>query len=225
MEILIVEDDQRMAQLLKRGLEREGHITCVAEDGADGFDYARSRDFDVVVLDAMLPKMDGFEVVRRLRVDGCRAPVLMLTAKDAPKDIVHGLDSGADDYLTKPFSFDELLARIRAVARRVPVARAATLCVGELTLDPASHEVSRGELRLLLTPREFQILELLMRRNGLVLSRDAIIEAVWGHSADVEQNTVEVFIANLRRKVDGAHEMKLLHTVRGVGYCLKVDSP
>jgi DNA-binding response OmpR family regulator len=225
MEILIVEDDERMAALLKRGLEREGHVTEVARDGLEGFDFASSRPFDVVILDVMLPKLDGFEVARRLRKKGCRTPLLMLTAKDTPKDIVSGLDFGADDYLTKPFSFDELLARIRALARRGPVPVPTVLQVGTLTLDPASREVRRGAREIELTPREFRLLELLMRRAGKVQSRDAIIEAVWGHESDVEHNTVDVFIGTLRRKVDSAKDPPLLHTVRGIGFCLKENGP
>ncbi len=210
-----------MAALLKRGLEGEGHVTAVAVDGSEGLDFALARPFDVLILDVMIPKMNGFEVARRLRQRGCRTPILMLTARDAPEDIVNGLDIGADDYLTKPFSFDELLARIRALARRGPIPVAAVLRVGTLTLDPASREVRRGSRELKLTPREFRLLELLMRRAGKVQSRDAILSAVWGHEADVELNTVDVFISTLRRKVDSAGDPPLLHTVRGIGFCLK----
>lgn len=224
MEILIVEDDERMAALLKRGLEHEGHVTAVAADGPEGLDFALSRPFDVVILDVMIPKLSGFEVARRLRGRGCRTPILMLTAKDAPGDIVGGLDIGADDYLTKPFSFDELLARLRAVARRGPIPLPAVLRIGTLTLDPASHEVRRGSREVDLTPREFRLLELLMRRAGKVQTRDAIIEAVWGHDSDVEANTVDVFIGTLRRKVDSAKDPPLIHTVRGIGFCLKENS-
>jgi two-component system OmpR family response regulator len=221
VEILIVEDDERMAALLKRGLEHEGHVIAVAADGPEGLDFALSRSFDVVILDVMIPKLSGFEVARRLRGRGCRTPILMLTAKDAPGDIVGGLDIGADDYLTKPFSFDELLARLRAVARRGPIPLPAVLRIGTLTLDPASHEVRRGSREVDLTPREFRLLELLMRRAGKVQTRDAIIEAVWGHDSDVEANTVDVFISTLRRKVDSVKDPPLIHTVRGVGFCLK----
>jgi DNA-binding response OmpR family regulator len=221
VEILIVEDDEQMAALLKRGLEGEGHVTAVAGDGPEGLDFALSQPFDVMILDVMIPKLNGFEVARRLRRRGCRTPILMLTAKDAPRDIVNGLDIGADDYLTKPFSFDELLARIRAVARRGPIPGSTVLRVGTLTLDPASHEVRRGSRELNLTPKEFRLLELLMRRAGKVQSRDAILSGVWGHEADVELNTVDVFIGTLRRKVDSAEDPPLLHTVRGIGFCLK----
>jgi DNA-binding response OmpR family regulator len=221
VEILIVEDDERMAALLKRGLEREGHVTAVAGDGSEGLDFALARPFDVLILDVMIPKLNGFEVARRLRQRGCRTPILMLTAKDAPRDVVNGLDIGADDYLTKPFSFDELLARIRAVARRGPISVQAVLRVGTLTLDPASHEVRRGSRELNLTPKEFRLLELLMRRAGKVQSRDSILSAVWGYETDVELNTVDVFIGTLRRKVDSAEDPPLIHTVRGIGFCLK----
>ena len=225
MEILIVEDDERLAALLKRGLEREGHVATAAADGAEGLDFALARLYDVVILDVMLPVLNGYEVARRLRQRGCRTPILMLTAKDASPDIVHGLDTGADDYLTKPFSFDELLARLRAVARRGPIPRPVLLEVGNLRLDPASHEVSRGDRRLQLTPKEFRLLELLMRRAGKVQSRDAIIEAIWGYDADVELNTVDVFVSTLRRKVDAGEDTSLIHTVRGIGYCLKENGP
>lgn len=220
MEILIVEDDERMAELLRRGLEREGHSALVARDGAEGLDLALSRELDVVVLDVMLPKMNGFQVARHLRERGCRVPILMLTAKDTSRDIVAGLDTGADDYLTKPFSFDELLARVRAVARRAPIPNGPHLQVADLTLDPASRDVRRGDRAVDLTPREFQLLELLMRRKTKVLSRESIIEAVWGH-ADVEANTVDVHISTLRRKIDESGEHPLIHTVRGVGFTLK----
>ena len=214
-----------MAALLERGLKREGHIITLAADGSEGFDMALSYVFDVVILDVMLPVMDGFKVARRLRERGCQTPILMLTARDASTDIVTGLDTGADDYLTKPFSFGELLARVRAVARRGPAPRQAVLTVGDLRLDPASHKAWRGERELSLTPREFQLLELLTRRAGIVLSREAMIENVWGHESDVEWNTVDVFVSTLRRKVDGPHDPPLIHTIRGVGFCLKEAGP
>src|SRR5262245_26817260 len=210
-----------MAALLKRGLDREGYVTALASDGPEGLDFAMARPFDLVILDVMLPKLNGYEVARRLRQRGCRTPILMLTAKDALKDVVNGLDLGADDYLTKPFSFEELLARVRAVARRGPIAAPSVLRVGSLSLDPASREVRRGARSLTLTPKEFRLLELLMRRAGKVQSRNAIVEAVWGHESDVELNTVDVFIGTLRRKVDAPEDPPLLHTVRGVGFCLK----
>ena len=218
MEVLIVEDDRQLAVLLKRGLEREGHVTAVASDGAEGLDYALARSYDVIVLDVMLPVIDGFEVARRLRRQGCQTPVLMLTARDGRRDVIDGLDVGADDYLTKPFAFDELLARLRAVARRGPIPRAVVSAVGDLTLDSAGHEARRAARRLELTPKEFRLLELLMRHKGRVLSRDVIIEAVWGHTADVKPNTVDAFVSSSRRKVDGASDIPLIQTVRGVGF-------
>jgi DNA-binding response OmpR family regulator len=221
MEILIVEDDERMAALLKRGLEREGHAALVASDGCEGLDVALSRELDVVILDVMLPRMNGFQVARHLRERGSRVGILMLTAKDTSRDIVNGLDTGADDYLTKPFSFEELLARVRAVARRAPIPNGPQLLAADLSLDPASREVRRGERAIELTPKEFQILELLMRRKNKVLSRDSIIEAVWGHETDVEENTVDAHVSTLRRKVDGQGERALIHTVRGVGFTVK----
>lgn len=214
-----------MAALLKRGLESEGHVAEVAANGPLGFDFALLRQFDVMILDVMMPKMSGLDVARRLRERGVRTPILMLTARDAPKDIIHGLDTGADDYLTKPFSFEELMARLRAVARRGPLTHMPVLTVHNLKLDPASHEVWRGSRKLNLTPREFQILEVLMRRAGRVLSRDAIIESVWGHEVDVEPNTVDVFIGTLRAKVDDAESRHLIRTARGVGFYVSGAEP
>ena len=225
MKILIVEDDEPMAALLERGLEREGHVTTVTVDGAEGLDFAASRAFDVMILDVMLPVMNGLEIARRLRDQGVQTPILMLTARDTPRDAVAGLDTGADDYVTKPFSFEELLARTRALARRVPVPRSPAWIVFDLRLVPASHTVTRGERKIQLTPREFQLLEILIRRAGQVLSRDTLIEGVWGHEADVERNTVDVFIGTLRRKIDGPADTTLIHTIRGVGFCLKNGEP
>jgi DNA-binding response OmpR family regulator len=218
VEILIVEDDERMAALLRRGLQGEGHVTVLAKDGEEGFEIAALRPFDAIVLDVMIPRISGLEVARRLRKRGVQTPILMLTARDAPRDIVSGLDTGADDYLTKPFSFEELLARLRSVARRGLIPQAPALTVHDLTLDPASREVYRGHKRLSLTPREFQLLELLMRRAGRVLSRDAIIESVWGHDSEVETNTVDVFVGTLRGKVDGQKNLRLIRTARGAGF-------
>ena len=223
VEILVVEDDVRMASLLKRGLDREGHVTTLTRDGAEGLDFALAHEYDVVILDVMLPEIDGFEVARRLREHGSRTPILMLTAKDTSHDIVNGLDRGADDYLTKPFAFEELLARVRAVSRRGPIHVGTPLTAGDLKLDPASREAWRGDRKLHLTNREYQILELLVRRFGNVLSRDALIEGVWGHQIDVEHNTVDVFIANLRKKLSRNEDPPLIHTVRGIGFVLKVD--
>ena len=221
MEILIVEDDGRMAALLERGLQGEGHRVFVASDGSEGLDFARVRTYDVIVLDVLLPAVNGFEVAKRLRKEGNNTPILMLTAKDTPSDAVHGLDVGADDYLTKPFAFEELLARIRAVSRRGPIARGVLLRAGDLTLNPASHEVRRGDREIALTPREFQVLEMLMRRTGRVVPRNALIDAVWGGESDVGLNTVDAFVSSLRRKLEAPRESRLIQTVRGIGFCIK----
>ena len=221
MEILIVEDDRRMVALLNRGLQGEGHRVFVATDGPEGLDFARVRGYDVIVLDVLLPGLSGFEVARRLRTEGNRTPILMLTAKDTPKNAAQGLDAGADDYLTKPFDFEELLARIRAVSRRGPIARSVLLQVGDLTLDPASRQVRRNGREITLTPREFQVLDLLMRRAGRVVTRTALLDTVWGADADVGFNTVDAFVSALRRKLEGPGEQRLIHTVRAIGFCAK----
>ena len=220
MQILVVEDEPRMAELLRRGLTEEGHHVIVARDGRDGFEIATSSTFDVIVLDVMLPRMDGIAITRKLRELRNQTPVLLLTARDAATDIVLGLDCGADDYLTKPFSFDVLLARLRSVSRRGVIPRPAILELADLRLDPASRRVTRGDDDLALTPREFSLLELLMRNAGRVIGRDTILESVWGYGSDVGENTLEAFVRLLRLKVD-TREPKLIHTVRGVGYVLE----
>ncbi|HKX00532.1 MAG TPA: response regulator transcription factor [Bryobacteraceae bacterium] len=221
MWVLVIEDEIRMAQSLKKGLEEEGHSALVAHDGRQGLAMAQTQSFDVIVLDIMLPGIDGFEVTRRLRAARVRTPLLMLTARDAKPDIVNGLNAGADDYLTKPFAFEEFLARLRAVARRGPVAQPVKLELRDLCLDPATHEVTRGNRRIALTRTEFKLLELFMRRAGAVVSRESIIEAIWGFDESVENNTVDAFIKLLRGKIDNGHSCKLLHTVRGFGYSLR----
>ena len=223
MQVLVVEDEQRMAELLRQGLEEEGHTVVVAANGPDGLAIAETHPFDVIVLDVMLPGMDGFTVAKRLRAVRNQTPVLMLTARDAQQDVVQGLNLGADDYLVKPFSFEVLLARLRAVARRGPIAQPVTLQVADLTLNPASREVVRGKRRITLTRTEYSLLELLMRRAGRVATRENLIEAVWGYDAEVRNNTLDAFIRLLRDKVDVAGDLKLIHTVRGVGYCLRAE--
>ena len=214
-----------MAALLERGLHGEGHRVFVASDGRQGLEYAHVRSYDLIVLDVLLPIVDGFEIARRLRQRGDRTPILVLTARDSPADAVQGLDAGADDYLKKPFAFEELLARIRAVARRGPIPRAPQFQVADLTLDPASHEVRRAGRRISLTPREYQILEMLIRRASRVVGRESLLDAVWGDREDTELNTVDVFVSSLRRKLEGPGEARLIHTVRGVGFCLKESEP
>jgi two-component system response regulator MprA len=224
MLILIVEDEKGMAQLLKKGLEEENHRVVLALDGMEGLELAKIYEFEVIVLDLMLPRVDGFEVVRRLRQARNQTPILILTARDAIPDIVRGLDLGADDYLTKPFSFEEFLARLRTIARRGSVPRPTCLRVADLTLDPASRQAVRGHKEIRLSPTEYRLLELLMRRAGQVLSRTAIVEAVWGLESDIEENTLDAFVRLLRGKVDKGFSPKLIHTIRGIGYYLR-ESP
>jgi len=221
MQVLVVEDERRMAQLLRQGLEEEGHSVIVASNGKDGLAMAESHPFDAIVLDVMLPEMDGFTVARKLRAARNQTPILMLTARDATHDVIEGLNLGADDYLVKPFSFDVLLARLRAVSRRGAIPQPVPLQVQDLTLNPASREVMRHGRRISLTRTEYSLLELLMRRSGRVVPRESLIEAVWGFDSDVRSNTLDAFIRLLRDKVDSAAEGKLIHTVRGVGYCVR----
>jgi DNA-binding response OmpR family regulator len=220
MQILVVEDEQRMAELLEQALHEEGHQVVLARDGREGFEIARYSPFDVIVLDVMLPGMDGLAVARKLRDGGNQTPVLMLTARDAPADIVNGLNSGADDYLTKPFPLEILLARLRAVSRRGAIARPTCLQIADVRLDPASRQVTRGGEALNLTPREYKLIELLMRNPGLAISRETILESVWGFESDVTENTLEVFVRLLRMKVD-TRGPKLIHTIRGFGYMMR----
>jgi two-component system, OmpR family, response regulator len=220
MQILVVEDERAMADLLKRALQEEGHQVVLAGTGREGYEIARASRFDVIVLDVMLPGMDGISVARRLREGRNQTPVLMLTARDTPSDIVAGLDSGADDYLTKPFSIGVLLARLRAVSRRGFIPRPPLLRIGGVCLDPAARRVTRDGEPLNLTPREYQLLELLLRNAGRAVSRETIIESVWGFNSEVTENTVEVFMRQLRLKVE-TREPKLIHTVRGYGYMLR----
>lgn len=224
MQILVVEDEAKMAALLRRGLEEEGHAVVVSSNGQEGLSIALTHPFDVIVLDVMLPLLDGISVARRLRERDNRTPILMLTARDAEGDIIAGLDSGADDYLTKPFPFRVLLARIRAVARRGPIPRESLLRFEDLTLDPASRTVTRGERSISLTRTEFVLLETLLRRAGMVVQRDDLIQAVWGFDGEVQNNTLDVFVRLLRMKVESAGESKIIQTVRGVGYCVKTGT-
>ena len=221
MRVLIVEDQPKLAALLARGLREEGHAADVAARGEDALWMAPAAAYDVVVLDIMLPGIDGLETCRRLRKSGIWTPVLMLTARDAVDDRVIGLDSGADDYLTKPFSFDELLARLRALTRRTPAERPVTVEVGELRLDPASHRAWRGDTELELSAKEFAMLELLMRRPGSVLTRAQLLEGAWDMSYERRSNIVDVYIRHLREKIDRPFGSETIETVRGVGYRLK----
>jgi two-component system, OmpR family, response regulator len=221
VRVLIVEDQPKLAALLARGLREEGHAADVAARGEDALWMAPAAAYDVVVLDIMLPGIDGIETCRRLRQSGIWTPVLMLTARDAVDDRVTGLDSGADDYLTKPFSFDELLARLRALTRRSPAERPVTVEVGELRLDPAAHRAWRGDTELELSAKEFAVLELLMRRPGSVLSRAQLLEGAWDMSYERRSNIVDVYIRHLREKIDRPFGSETIETVRGVGYRIR----
>ena len=224
MRILLVEDDTAIARSLKEGLEDEAYAVDVANDGSEGYRTAAADDYDVIILDIMLPEMNGYEVCRALRNDGNKTPILMLTARDAERDIVEGLDTGADDYLAKPFSFDVLLARIRALLRRPNEKLEEILQVGDLKLDPSSKKVTRASQEINLTAKEYGVLEYLMRNKGKVLSKEQIISHVWDFDADVLPNNVELFIMFLRRKIDKSFKSKLIHTVSGFGYKLEEKS-
>jgi len=221
MRLLVAEDQPRMAALLGHGLEEEGYAVDVAMDGERAHWLAMENEYDVIVLDVMLPGMDGFSLCQNLRAAGRSAPVIMVTARDAVIDRVRGLDAGADDYLVKPFSFSELCARIRALIRRGQPERAPVLEVGELRLEPASRRVWRGEREIWLSPKEFALLELLMRHVGEVLSRTHILEHVWDFAYDPASNVVDQYIAYLRRKIDRSGGTSRIETVRGVGYRLR----
>ena len=221
MRVLVVEDEPRLAASLSAGLVGEGHAVDVAADGAEALWFADEHTYDVVVLDLMLPVMSGTEVCRRLRERGDWTPVLMLTARDGAADMVEGLDVGADDYVTKPFAFDVLLARLRSLARRRVTERPTVLAVGDLELDPASRQVRRGGTPIEVTTREFALLELLMRNAGLVLSKSQVLGALWGFDFDGDPNVVEVYVGRLRRKVDRPFGTQSIRTVRGAGYLLE----
>jgi heavy metal response regulator len=220
MRILLVEDEPQLADFIVRGLTENGHSVDLAADGEEALHWPGVADFDLLILDVMLPVSDGINVCKTLRTQGLRTPVLMLTARDAIEDRVRGLDAGADDYLVKPFAFSELLARIRALSRREPALVGNRLKVGDLALDTATHQVSRGGRPIEVTAKEFALLEYLMRHPGQVFSRSVIAEHVWNYDFDSVTNVIDVHIKNLRRKVDGPFETKLIHTVRGVGYSI-----
>jgi two-component system, OmpR family, response regulator len=223
MRVLIVEDDVRMAAAVRRGLRSEGVVADVAIKGEDALWMAGSTEFDALVLDVMLPGIDGFETCRRLREDGVWAPVIMLTARDAVEDRVEGLDRGADDYLVKPFSLVELLARLRALVRRGAVERPTVLEVGDLRLDPATRQVWRGDRQLHLSHKEFVLLETFMRRPGEVLSQYQLLEHAWDYDYENRSNVVEVYVRYLREKVDRPFGVKSIETVRGAGYRLNAS--
>ena len=219
--MLVAEDDARMAAAIRRGLRFEGLVVDLAGEGEEAIRKAGATQYDAIVLDVMMPGLDGFETCRRLRADGLWVPVLMLTARDAVEDRVRGLDGGADDYLTKPFSLAELLARLRALVRRGPIERPSVLAVGDLKLDPASREVRRGDVEIELSAREFALLETLMRRPGQVFSQLQLLEAAWDLGYEQRSNVVEVYVRYLREKIDRPFGVASIETVRGVGYRLR----
>jgi two-component system OmpR family response regulator len=223
MRILVAEDELKMASLLRRGLAEEGHAVDVSRTGDDALRMARAVEYDAIVLDLMLPGLDGVEVCRRLRQSGVWSPVLMLTARDAVEDRVAGLDAGADDYLPKPFSFAELLARLRALVRRGAAERPAVIEVDDLRLDPATRQVWRGDAEIQLSGKEFALLETLMRRAGQVLSRYQLLEHAWDFAYENRSNVVDVYMRYLREKIDRPFGRDSLETVRGVGYRLRKD--
>jgi two-component system OmpR family response regulator len=223
MHVLVVEDDERMAGAIRRGLQSSGVVTDVASTAGEAAAIVRSTEFDVVVLDVMLPDVDGFAFCRRLRAEGVWVPIIMLTARDAVEDRVRGLDEGADDYLVKPFSLAELLARLRALARRGPQERPTVLQVGDLRLDPATHGVWRGDTPIELSAKQFAMLELFMRRPGQVFSQSQLLDAVWDMGYTQRSNVIEVYILYLREKIDRPFGVKSLETVRGSGYRLRAD--
>jgi heavy metal response regulator len=223
VRILVVEDEKKVASFIRKGLEEEGYAVDVAADGEEGLALALTRVHDLIILDIRLPKMDGLRVLQALRHDRVAAPVLLLTVRATIEDKVLGLDAGADDYLTKPFAFQELVARVRALLRRRTEGEPTVLRVGDLMLDPARRTVIRGDEKIDLTPREFALLDYFMRNPGRVLTRTMIAEHVWDYSFDTSTNVIDVYVNYLRKKIDAGRDLKLLHTIRGVGYVLKAE--
>ena len=223
MRVLIVEDDPKIASFVAKGLKQSGFAVDKAGNGQEGLELARAAPYDAAIIDIMLPRLDGLSLIERLRAEGIRTPVLILSARHAVDDKVRGFQTGGDDYLTKPFSFEELLARVQALIRRATMsAPASTLEAGDLSMDLARREVQRGGKRLELQPREYSLLEYLLRNAGMVVSKTMILEHVWDYHFDPQTNVVDVLVHRLRAKIDEGFEPKLLHTVRGVGYVLKV---
>jgi len=222
MRVLVIEDEKKVADFISNGLAEEGYAVDVAHDGDQGYFLATTNEYDAILLDIMLPKMDGFTLCTKLRAEDNHTPILMLTAKDAIKDKVRGLDAGADDYLTKPFAFEELLARIRSLLRKKSLQQKTRFQVDNLVLDTITHIVSRGEREIQLSVKEYALLEYLMRNIGSVVTRTMIAEHVWDINFDTFTNVIDVYISYLRNKIDRGHETKLIHTVRGRGYVLKI---
>lgn len=223
MRILVVEDEKKIADFIKRGLKEEGYAVDVAGDGEEGLFLAKTNDYDLVLLDLMLPKIGGLVLCKKLKTSDVKTPVIMLTAKDTVKDKVMGLDSGADDYLTKPFAFEELLARIRAILRKQDSQAPTKLTIADLSLDLITHKVTRGSKEIQLTTKEYSLLEYLMRNKGVIVTRTMISEHVWDIDFDTFTNVIDVYINYLRNKIDSDFDNKLIHTVRGRGYILKEE--
>jgi DNA-binding response OmpR family regulator len=225
MHLLLVEDEARLASAVRRVLEEEGHVVDWVDDGADAFAQAQTEEYDLILLDVMLPSLNGFDIAKRLRAKGNAAPILMLTAKDAVNDRVQGLDSGADDYLVKPFALAELLARVRALTRRARMGPAGDMLlkVGDLELDLKTREAVRGDKRIELTAKEFTLLEVMMRHPGQVMTRSQLLDRIWSYDVLTESNIVDIYIHYLRNKIDRDFDEKLIRTVRGVGYALRAN--
>lgn len=221
MRILIIEDEKSLVHILKKGLEEEGYAVDVAYNGEEGLYLAENEPFDLIILDIMLPIIDGITLLKKIRKSGITTPVLMLTAKDSTMDKVKGLDSGADDYLTKPFSFEELLARIRALLRRQRETKSSIIEIADLIIDTSSHYVKRGEKTIDLTSKEYSILEYLALNKNKIITKTELIEHIYDYDFDCDSNIIEVFIYRLRCKIDNGFDKKLIHTIRGVGYILK----
>jgi two-component system OmpR family response regulator len=223
MRVLVVEDERKLGELLRRGLGEEGYATDLADRGEEALWMAKAVAYDAIVLDVMLPGADGFEICRQMRGSGVWSPVLMLTARDAVDDRVSGLDAGADDYLAKPFAFEELLARLRALTRRAPAERPPVLEVGDLRLDPAAHKAWRGDQELVLSAKEFALLELFMRRPGMTLSRTQLLDGAWDMAFESRSNVIDVYVRYLREKIDRPFGRDSIETIRGVGYRLRAE--
>ena len=221
MHVLIVEDEEKAASYLKKGLASHGIVADIADNGDEGLKKALQHEYECIILDVMLPGLSGWSVIERLRAGGNMTPVLFLTARDAVEDRIKGLDLGGDDYLIKPFSFSELLARVRSIVRRGPVRQPELLQIGDLKVDMMRHKVSRGGTNIILTPKEFDLIALFVRRKGEVLSRAMIADLVWGVNFDTDTNAVDVAVSRMRSKIDDPFTEKLIHTIRGVGYVLE----
>ncbi len=223
MRVLVVEDERKLGELLRRGLGEEGYATDLADRGEEALWMAKAVAYDAIVLDVMLPGADGFEICRQMRGSGVWSPVLMLTARDAVDDRVNGLDAGADDYLAKPFAFEELLARLRALTRRAPLERPPVLEIDDLRLDPAAHKAWRGDQELVLSAKEFALLDLFMRRPGITLSRTQLLDGAWDMAFESRSNVIDVYIRYLREKIDRPFGRDSIETIRGVGYRLRAE--